>query len=103
VIWSIFEAVVNGRNDSGASMKDIENNNENTWRRKTATDVMQGKEIGDLPIWWSDTRYAQQQFMGTNPTTGYLLRVTLTSPVPWVESPDVNRGGIFASVSHPIS
>jgi len=68
-VWSLFEGVVNGRNDSGASMKDIENNNKNTWRRKTATDVMQGKNIGGLPDWWSDARYAQQQITGTNPTT----------------------------------
>lgn len=68
-IWSIFEGVLNGRNDKGASIEKLENNNKNVWRRKTATDVMQGKNIGDLPDWWSDARYAQQQFTGTNPTT----------------------------------
>lgn len=68
-IWSIFEGVLNGRNDKGASIEQLENNNKNVWRRKTATDVMQGKNIGDLPDWWSDARYAQQQFTGTNPTT----------------------------------
>jgi len=61
-IWSIL--VVNGRNDRGASMKDIENNNENTWQRKAATDVMQGKNIGDLPSWWSGTRYAPAAVQG---------------------------------------
>lgn len=68
-VWSLFEGVVNGRNDTGASIKDLENNNKNVWGRKTATDVMQGKNIGDLPDWWSDARYAQQQLTGTNPTT----------------------------------
>ena len=67
--WSVFEGLLNGRNDTGASIQDLENKNENIWRRKTATDVMQGKNIGDLPDWWSDARYAQQQFTGTNPTT----------------------------------
>ncbi len=68
-VWSLFEGVVNGRNDTGASIRDLETNNKNVWRRKTATDVMQGHNIGDLPDWWSDSRYAQQQFTGTNPTT----------------------------------
>lgn len=68
-VWRLFQGVVNGRNDKGASIKDLENNNQKVWRRKTATDVMQGKNIGDLPDWWSDARYAQQQFTGTNPIT----------------------------------
>ena len=67
--WSLFEGAVNGRNDTGASIKDLESRNQNMWRRKTATDVMQGKNTGDLPDWWSDARFAQQQFTGTNPTT----------------------------------
>ena len=67
--WSLFEGVVNGRNDTGASIKDLESRNQNIWRRKTATDVMQGQNIGDLQDWWSDARFAQQQFTGTNPTT----------------------------------
>lgn len=47
--WSLFEAVLKGRNDAGTSIKDLESRNQNMWRRKATTDVMQGKNIGDLP------------------------------------------------------
>lgn len=37
---------------------------------------MRGANIGDLNDWYSDARFAQQQFTGTNPNT-----ITLASTV----------------------
>ncbi|KAK4987243.1 hypothetical protein LTR50_004755 [Elasticomyces elasticus] len=51
----------------GNTIADIEKLNRSD--RKTGTDVMRGLNIGDLPDWYSDARFAQQQFTGTNPTT----------------------------------
>ena len=33
------------------------------------TDIMEGKNIGDLADWYSDARFAQQHLSGVNPTT----------------------------------
>lgn len=41
----------------------------NTPDRKSGTGVMEGRNIGDWPDWYSDARFAQQQFTGTNPST----------------------------------
>ena len=44
-----FRAVLFGKNDNGASFADLERHNSDLFRRRTATDIMQGKNIGDLP------------------------------------------------------
>jgi hypothetical protein len=64
-----LKALLFGDKSAGLTMADLEGNNKDWFRRKTATDVMQGKNIGDLDDWWSDARFAQQSFTGTNPVT----------------------------------
>ncbi|KAK3356652.1 lipoxygenase [Lasiosphaeria hispida] len=41
----------------------------NRHHRKSGTDIEGGKNIGLLPDWFSDRRFADQSFTGTNPTT----------------------------------
>lgn len=56
----------------GASISDIEEGNRNneSWRRDRGSAVVEyGGNVGDLPDWYSDSRFAQQQFTGTNPVT----------------------------------
>ena len=66
-IWSKAEDFFNGRGYEGVSIADLEMHNKN-WR-KTAVDVMKGQNLGDLSDWFSDARFAQQSFTGTNPNT----------------------------------
>lgn len=62
---------IEGKPYSGASISKIEENNRSNelWRNKRGTDIKKGLNIGDLPDWYSDSRFAQQQFTGTNPNT----------------------------------
>ena len=78
-IWSLFEGISQGRNDEGATMFALEENNRSSWGRKTPQDIMQGANLGDKPDWWSDARFAQQSFTGTNPAT-----ITLASSE-WID------------------
>lgn len=64
-----FKALLFGENYEGATFAALERNNSDLFRRHTATDIMQGKNIGDHPDWWSDAKFAQQFLTGTNPTT----------------------------------
>ncbi len=41
----------------------------NRHNRKSGTDIEAGKNIGLLSDWYSDRRFADQSFTGTNPTT----------------------------------
>ncbi|KAI5460561.1 lipoxygenase [Mariannaea sp. PMI_226] len=41
----------------------------NKLHRKSGTDIEAGANIGLLPDWYSDRRFADQSFTGTNPTT----------------------------------
>jgi hypothetical protein len=63
-----------GTPDLGTKIADIENYNkrqrEKKWFQK---DIFDLPNIGDLPDWYSDTRFAQQHFTGTNPTTIQLV------------------------------
>ncbi|KAF4991493.1 hypothetical protein FGRMN_7804 [Fusarium graminum] len=43
--------------------------NYNAKNRKSGTDIEQGNNLGLLPDWYSDRRFADQSFTGTNPTT----------------------------------
>jgi hypothetical protein len=52
---------------TGSTIALVEENNRHG--RKTGTDVMRGQNIGDYGDWFSDAKFAQQQFTGTNPTT----------------------------------
>lgn len=59
-----------GTPDAGTKIADVENYNktqrESKWFQK---DIFDLPNIGDLPDWFSDRRFAQQHFTGTNPTT----------------------------------
>ncbi|MCJ1381109.1 hypothetical protein MMC17_004218 [Xylographa soralifera] len=61
-----------GRPDKGNSIQDVENY-QRTERGKThfwqRNDIFNLPNVGDLPDWYSDERFAQQFFTGTNPTT----------------------------------
>ena len=62
-----FLDFIHGKAEYGVTIADIEKQNHEM--RKTGTDIMQGANIGDYDDWYSDARYAQQQFTGVNPTT----------------------------------
>jgi hypothetical protein len=66
--WAKFGGM--GRPDKGDKLSDIEayNNTESSkwWYQK---DIFDLPNIGNLPDWYSDARFAQQQFTGANPTT----------------------------------
>lgn len=69
---------VRGTAYEGLTITQVEEANRSN--RKTGTDVMKGEDIGLLPDWWSDARFAQQQFSDTNPTT-----IKLAAPE-WIEA-----------------
>ncbi|KAG8533867.1 uncharacterized protein KY384_001608 [Bacidia gigantensis] len=58
---------IHGTAYEGLTISDVEKANRDN--KKTGTDVMRGDNIGLLPDWWSDARFSQQYFTGTNPTT----------------------------------
>ncbi len=69
-LWSATENLLNGKAYEGTSMEDLEKNNKKY--RKSAVDVMKGQNLGDLPDWFSDAKFAQQSlqsFTGANPYT----------------------------------
>lgn len=53
--------------NQGSTLKAYEIYNKN--HRKSGTDIEQGANIGLLPDWFSDRRFAEQSLTGTNPTT----------------------------------
>ncbi|KAH6884010.1 lipoxygenase [Thelonectria olida] len=53
--------------NQGSSIKAYETYNK--LHRKSGTDIEQGANLGLLPDWYSDRRFADQSFTGTNPTT----------------------------------
>ena len=61
-----------GRPDAGNTIDDVEQyqrrerSKEHFWQRN---DIFDLPNVGDLPDWYSDERFAQQFFTGTNPTT----------------------------------
>lgn len=61
------EAGILGEPYKGSTVAEIEARNKED--RKTGTDIMGGENIGDLPDWYSDARFAQQRFTGTDPST----------------------------------
>lgn len=59
-----------GTPDKGKTIKEVEDYNRaqhNTWWWKK--DIFDRANVGDLDDWYSDARFAQQHFTGTNPTT----------------------------------
>lgn len=67
--WVIFGSM--GTPDKGEKLADVEKFNRDArgrykFQRK---DIFDLPNVGDLKDWYSDARFAQQQFTGTNPTT----------------------------------
>ena len=61
-----------GRPDAGNTIQDIENYQRKERGKKyfwQKNDIFNLPNVGDLPDWYSDERFAQQFFTGTNPTT----------------------------------
>ena len=58
---------VHGEVYEGVTIADIERASRSN--KKSGTDIMKGDNIGLLDDWWSDARFAQQSFTGTNPNT----------------------------------
>ena len=64
---STFLDVINGEPWRGPTIADVERRNK--YDKQSGTDIERRANIGDLSDWYSDARFAQQQFTGTNPTT----------------------------------
>ncbi|KAK3297158.1 lipoxygenase [Chaetomium fimeti] len=60
-------AAFGGDPDEGVTIQDVVDYNK--YHRKFGTDIDHGGNIGLLDDWFSDRRFADQQFTGTNPTT----------------------------------
>ena len=56
-----------GTPDRGTTLKDVEAYNRRAHRNKK--DIFDLPNVGQLEDWYSDARFSQQQFTGTNPTT----------------------------------
>jgi len=67
-IQSTLLDVIDGEPQNGPAIADVEKRNK--YDRQSGTDIERGANIGsDYDDWYSDARFAQQQFTGTNPTT----------------------------------
>ncbi|KAK1982084.1 lipoxygenase [Colletotrichum cereale] len=66
-LLSKLDDVIGGKPESGPTIADCETYNR--FHRKSGTDIECGFNIGLLPDWYSDRRFAEQSFTGTNPTT----------------------------------
>ncbi|KAL2131362.1 hypothetical protein VTI74DRAFT_5173 [Chaetomium olivicolor] len=60
-------AAFGGDPEKGITIQDVVDYNK--YHRKFGTDITGGGNIGLLDDWYSDRRFADQQFTGTNPTT----------------------------------
>lgn len=56
-----------GEPEKGLRIQDVVDYNK--FHRKWGTDINEGGNIGLLDDWFSDRRFAEQQFTGTNPAT----------------------------------
>ncbi|KAL0933751.1 lipoxygenase 1 [Colletotrichum truncatum] len=66
-LFGKLDALIGGCPQAGPTIADCERYNR--FHRKTGTDIERGTNIGLLPDWYSDRRFADQAFTGTNPTT----------------------------------
>jgi hypothetical protein len=55
--------------DQGKTIKEVEEYNRNELKRWFKVDVFSRRNVGELKDWYSDARFSQQHFTGTNPTT----------------------------------
>lgn len=60
-------AAFGGEPEKGIKIQDVVDYNK--FHRKFGSDISEGGNIGLLDDWFSDRRFADQQFTGTNPTT----------------------------------
>lgn len=58
-----------GRPDEGTTLAQVEEYNNQRSEQWYQKDIFDLPNIGNLPDWYSDARFAQQFFTGTNPTT----------------------------------
>jgi hypothetical protein len=58
-----------GTPDAGVWLQDVENYNRKMRAKWIHKDIFDLPNVGDLEDWYSDARFAQQHFTGTNPTT----------------------------------
>ncbi|KAK8098802.1 uncharacterized protein PG998_012043 [Apiospora kogelbergensis] len=66
--WTAYGGM--GRPDAGKKIADVESyNNQESSKRWYQKDIFDLPNIGNLTDWYSDARFAQQYFTGTNPTT----------------------------------
>ncbi|KAF6827115.1 lipoxygenase 1 [Colletotrichum plurivorum] len=66
-ILNTLDKILGGTPYAGPTIADCERYNK--FHRKTGTDIERGTNVGLLPDWYSDRRFAEQSFTGTNPTT----------------------------------
>ncbi|KAJ5824678.1 hypothetical protein N7447_007018 [Penicillium robsamsonii] len=65
--WAWFGSM--GTPDAGEKLEDVENYNKKARGRSHREDIFDLPNVGDLADWYSDARFSQQHFTGTNPTT----------------------------------
>lgn len=67
--WILSKArcAVGGSPQTGLTIDDVVTYNKE--HRKSAVDIARGENLGHLDDWYSDRRFADQQFTGTNPAT----------------------------------
>ncbi|KAJ5770890.1 uncharacterized protein N7511_002941 [Penicillium nucicola] len=65
--WAWFGSM--GTPDAGTKLEDVESFNRKARGSSHRNDIFDLPNVGDLPDWYSDNRFCQQQFTGTNPTT----------------------------------
>lgn len=68
-LWKLGRELVGIRGEPYEGVTIVDAEKRNRFDCKSGTDIMRGANIGDLNDWYSDARFAQQQFTGTNPNT----------------------------------
>lgn len=58
-----------GTPDAGTKIANVEDYNRTQRARGSRNDIFDRPNVGDLKDWYTDARFAQQHFTGTNPTT----------------------------------
>ncbi len=81
-------AAFGGDPERGVKIQDVVDYNK--YHRKFGTDIEGGGNIGLLDDWYSDRRFADQQFTGTNPTT-----ITRASPEWIAQFSEAARSGNY--------
>lgn len=83
-----------GEPEKGVNIQDVVDYNK--YHRKYGTDIEGGGNIGLLHDWFSDRRFADQQFTGTNPTT--ITRATPAWITEFTAAAKANNYGQWATI-----